>query len=666
MTLYIHPAFWRRMRRFGAVALLITGMGLGGYACGHYGDNTAGTQASITPVGKLVTVALMETTDLHSNIMSYDYYKTAEDKTIGLERTATLIEQVRKKNPNNLLLDNGDTIQGTALADYQAAVKPVSCGEPLAQYKVMNYLKYDVGTIGNHEFNYGLSYLNQVAHNDNSCQGPNFPLVLANVYKVADKQPLFRPYEILDRKFDGETIRIGVIGFTPPGIMLWDKKYLDGQVYVDGVKESAEKYVLEMRAKGADIVVALVHGGISTQPYTPTLENAAYYVAQVKGINAIFSGHSHSFFPDGKNYANLPNVDNVKGTIFGVPTVMGGFWGNNLGLIQLTLEYTGKGWKVAKSSSELKPIATRDARGVTTAVVPDPKIAELVKAEHEATIQYVNTPIGQSTYRIATFFAQVGDTAAMQLINNAQIFYVKNYIQQNLPQYQNLPVLSAAPPFKMNFRGTGYTDIPLGGIAIKNVADLYVYPNTLQAVKIDGGTLKAWLEKSAEQFNQIDPASTADQYLINSKYPSNNFDVIDGVNYQIDVNKPVGTRIVSLTYNGSPVSPAQEFVVATNNYRASGGGGFPGLDGSRTIFESPDTNRDIIVNYIKARGRLTRTQDGADHNWSFVHIATAGRVLYDSALNVQQVAQDDGIDNVSFVAAQSDNSAGVYSVNLNQ
>lgn len=654
------------MRRFGAVALSITGVGLGGCACGHYGDKTAVTQTSITAVGKQVTVALMETTDLHSNILSYDYYKTAENKTIGLERTATLIEQVREKNPNTLLLDNGDTIQGTALADYQATIHPVTCGEPLAQYKVMNYLKYDAGNIGNHEFNYGLPYLNQVTHNGYSCKGPNFPLVLANVYKVVDKQPLFRPYVILDRKFDGETIHIGVIGFTPPGIMQWDKKFLNGKVYVEGVKESAEKYIPEMRAKGADIVVALVHGGISTQPYTPTLENTAYYVAQVKGINAIFSGHSHSFFPDGKNYANLPNVDNVKGTIFGVPTVMGGFWGNNLGLIQLTLEYTGKGWKVAKFSSELKPIATRDARGVATAVVPDPKIAELVKAEHEATIQYVNTPVGQSTYRIATFFAQVGDTTAMQLINNAQTAYVKNHIQQNLPQYQNLPVLSAAAPYKTNFGGTGYTDIPAGGIAIKNVADLYVYPNTLQAVKIDGGILRAWLEKSAEQFNQINPTSTADQYLINSKFPSSNYDVINGVKFQIDVSKPIGARIVNLTYNGKPVNQTQEFIVATNNYRASGGGGFPGLDGSKTIFATPDTNRDIIVNYIRKQGKLTRAQDVADHNWSFVRLATAGRVLYDSALNVQQVARDDGIDNVSFITAWKDNSAGVYGVSLNK
>ncbi|MEK8090402.1 bifunctional 2',3'-cyclic-nucleotide 2'-phosphodiesterase/3'-nucleotidase [Thermithiobacillus plumbiphilus] len=639
---------------------MITGLGLGGYAC------ASDSATSSTPVGKQVTVALMETTDLHSNILSYDYYKTAEDKSIGLERTATLIEQVRKENPNNLLLDNGDTIQGTALSDYQATVKPVSCGETLAQYKVMNYLKYDAGTIGNHEFNYGLPFLNQVTHNGTNCQGPEFPLVLANVYKTADKQPLFKPYVILERKFDGETLRIGVIGFTPPGIMQWDKKYLDGQVYVEGVKESAEKYIPEMRAKGADIVVALVHGGISTQPYTPTVENTTYYVAQVKGVDAIFSGHSHSFFPDGKNYANLPNVDNVKGTIFGVPTVMGGFWGNNLGLIRMTLEYTGQGWKVAKASSELKPIATKDASGTTSYVAPDPRIAELVKAEHEATIQYVNTPIGQSEYRIASFFAQVGDTAPIQLINDAQTDYVRTYIQQNLPQYQSLPVLSAVAPFKMNFRGTGYTDIPAGGVAIKNVADLYVYPNTLQAVKINGEALKAWLEGAAEQFNQIDPANAADQYLINTQFPSFNFDVIDGIKYQIDVSKPVGSRIANLSYNGTPVSPSQEFIVATNNYRASGGGGFAGLDGSQTVLESPDTNRDIIVQYIKKRGTLTRAQDGSDHNWSFVKINTAGRVLYESALGVQQAALDDGISNVSFIAAKPDNSAGIYSVNLGQ
>jgi len=579
------------------------------YGCG--GDDAVVLPAApVTPaVGTKVSIALAETTDLHTNILSYDYFKTAEDKNIGLERAATVIAQIRKDNPNTLLLDNGDTLQGTSLGDYQATISPVKCEETLAQFKAMNYLKFDVMTVGNHEFNYGLDYLSQVTHNGNwdakyaNCKGPDFPLISANVYKTADKKPLYAPYVILERTFSGQKIKVGVIGFTPPPIVMWDKKWLDGKVYVEGVKESAEKYVPEMRAKGADMVIAMVHGGIDTRAYSTTMENAAYYVADVPGIDAIFMGHSHQQFPDGKAYANLAGVDNVKGTIKGVQSVMGGFWGNNVGLIKMDLEWDGKQWKRIASSSKLNPITTTDASGVKVYGAVDPEIAKLVKTEHEGTIKYVQTPVGTSDYRIASQFTQTGSVSVVQLVNDAQLVHMKNVIANGLPQYAALPLLSAAAPFKMNFNNTGYTDVAAGGIAIKNVADIYLYPNTLQAVKLKGADVKTWLEKSAEYFNQIDPAKSEDQELINSKFPSYNFDVIQGagLTYQIDITKPAGSRIVNLNVNGKALDAAQEVIVVTNNYRASGGGSFAGLNGSQIVYEDPDTNREIIVNYIKAK-----------------------------------------------------------------
>ena len=140
--------------------------------------------------GARAEMALLETTDLHSNIRSYDYFRLTEDKSIGVERVATLIVEARKQFANTLLFDNGDTIQGTALSDYQAQVNPLACDQVLAMYKVMNELKFDAGGIGNHEFNYGLSFLSQVTGNrfnvnlvagekpipPQPCAGPNFPL----------------------------------------------------------------------------------------------------------------------------------------------------------------------------------------------------------------------------------------------------------------------------------------------------------------------------------------------------------------------------------------------------------------------------------------------------------------------------------------------------------
>ncbi|WP_229797372.1 bifunctional 2',3'-cyclic-nucleotide 2'-phosphodiesterase/3'-nucleotidase [Jeongeupia chitinilytica] len=636
-----------------------------------------GNALSRAEKGTQLDLAILQTTDLHTNIKSYDYYKTQDDITLGFERTATLIDKARAELPNNLLFDNGDTIQGTSLSDYQALVSPVSCNATLAQYKVMNLMRYDAGNVGNHEFNYGLPFLAQVTgaamrvpgtEDRKGCMGPRFPLVLSNAYAVSDKQPLFAPYVILNRTFrtaDGKRIplKVGVIGFAPPGIMSWDKRNLDGKVYVEGVKEAAEKYVPAMRKAGADIVVALSHGGISAAPYSPDMENAVYHLAKVPGIDAIVSGHSHSYFPDGKNYAGIAGVDNVKGLVNGVPTVMAGFWGNTLGVLKLGVTYDGAQWKVTQSQGELRSINSKVGND-TVAVAPHAAVGKLVQKEHEGTIRYVSTPVGTTEFRISSFFSQVGDTAAMQLINAAQKDYVERYVKASLPQYANLPVLSAAAPFKANYRGTGYTDIPVGGVAIRNVADLYLYPNTLQAVKIDGTALKAWLEKAAEQFNQISPTQTADQQLINGSFPSYNFDQIDGVQYEIDVTRPKGSRIVNLRWNGQPVAAGQQFIVATNNYRASGGGGFASLDGSKTIFDAPDANRDIIVAYIKAQKTLTRAAQGADGNWHFARATLAGRVLFESAYDAEAVARADGIANVFKVEDKADRSGSIYKLDL--
>jgi len=661
-------------RRFFGILIVSCMLAIGINGCND-DTNTNTTQTPAKPeVGTQISISLVESTDLHTNVLSYDYYKTAEDKTVGLERAATIIKQLRQENPNTLLLDNGDTIQGTALGDYQAGVNPVKCDETLATFKAMNYLKYDAMVVGNHEFNYGLEFLSQVTHNGNwnskyaNCKGPSFPVISANVYKTSDKKPLYAPYVILDKVFNGHKVKVGVIGFTPPQIMMWDKKWLDGKVYVEGVKESAQKYIPEMRSKGADIVVAMVHGGIDNRPYSATMESAAYYVADVPGVDAIFMGHSHRSFPNNKDYSGIDGVDNAKGTIKGIPAVMAGFWGNTVGLITLDIKWDGQKWSKATSSSKLIPITTTDANGANVYTVADPEIAKLVQAEHEATIKYVQTPVGTSDYRIASQFTQSGSPAVVQIINDAQLEHMKDVISKGYPQYSSLPLLSAAAPFKMNYNNTGYTDIAAGGVAIKNVADMYIYPNTLQAVKITGANVKSWLERSAEYFNAINATKTEDQELINSKFASYNFDVIQGsgISYQIDITKPVGSRIVNLNLNGMPLDANQEVIVVTNNYRASGGGSFAGLNGSQIIYEDPDTNREIIVNYIKAKKQLTRNQNGANRNWSFVKQTVTGNVLFQSAYDSLQLAIDDGVTNIVKHSDKSDKSASIYKLLLDK
>ena len=649
-----------------------------------------------TPEGARATLALLETSDLHANVLSYDYYKLAPDTSLGLERTATLIRQARAEFPNTLLLDNGDTIQGTALADYQALAAPLRCDQTLAVYKAMNALGVEGGGLGNHDFNYGLPFLSQVtgARFDVEgvdpaaprCAGADFPLVLANIYSARTKQPLFQPFTIIDKRIsatgaDGKPLqgmlKVGIIGFTPPGILGWDKRWLEGRVYAEGVRESAQKYVPRMRAQGADIVVAILHGGLDGAPYTPQMENAGLYLAQVPGIDAMLLGHAHEAFPNAASTSasfNLPGVDKAKGTVHGVPTVMASLWGKHLGVIGLRLKREGQRWVVDKPQTTVEARSTLlppQAGGAKRYVAADPGIAELVADEHAATIRYVQTPLGTTDFPMTSYFADVGDVSAVQAVNEAQAAYLTDYVRANLPQYAQLPVLSVSAPFKSGAAGPGdYTDVKLGAIALNNAADLYLYPNTLSGVKVSGAGLKAWLEKAASRFNTIDPAKSAPQELVNAGFAGYNFDMLTSpdVSYRIDVTQPQGRRIQALSYKGKPVQDGQEFLVATNNYRASGGGSFPGVDGSSTIFASPDANRDVLIAYVQRTRTLTRASHGAARSWRFAAVKTQGPVVFHSAPGKLDLARAAGLDNVSQL--QADDGAGkgmaLYGIDLSR
>lgn len=679
--LAFHPARRHALSALACAVLLA--------ACGGNDDDGGGAAAKPATA----TLAVLETTDLHFNVRSYDYFKLAEDKTYGFERTATLVRAARKEFANTLLVDNGDTIQGTALADYEAIVKPLPCTQQLSMYKAMGALGFDAGTLGNHEFNYGLPFLNQVLGGGlevegvdakQKCAGNGFPAVLANVYSSKTKKPLVQPYTLLERTLvakdaDGKEvklpIKIGVIGFTTPGIMNWDRRLLEGKVYTEGAVEAAQKYVPELRAKGANLVVALLHGGLDGSSYSPTMENPGLHLSKVAGIDAMVMGHQHSVFPDlsAKPAFTQAGVDNKAGTVNGVPAVMASSWGKSLGVIQLALKWDGKAWSVDKaaSKSELRNIQKKDAAGASVFVEADPAVAPLVEGQHQAAISYVKTPIGSTDFRMSTLFADVGDPGAIQLVNQAQQAYVAAYIQANLPQYAQLPVLSVSAPFKSGFQGgKDYTDVAAGPLAIYNAADLYLYPNTVYAVKVNGADIKDWLEAAAKRFNQIDPAQAGEQPLV-STFPGYNFDMFTtpDMQYEIDVTQPLGSRIKGLTYKGQPIDPAQEFVIATNNYRATSGKSFiPKLDGSATIWASPDANRDVVIEYVRKNPQVTRAANGAAKSWRFTKVTTAGDVVFSSGADALPVAQAAGLAGVSLVAADDGSGKGTskYKIDLSK
>lgn len=663
------------------------------------------------PEGTTLNVALLETTDIHQNLLSYDYYGLKADTSLGLERTATLIKAARAENANTVLLDDGDNIQGTLLGDYQAVASPVSCSGTLALHKVMNALKFDGGGLGNHEFNYGLNFLSQVSNTDFgvpgiqkgvNCGAPNYPLVLSNVVGVSSQLPIFKPYALIEKQFtatkpDGALIsvklNVGILGFVPPQIMDWDQRNLADKVTVNGVQESAKKYVPELRGKGADLVVALSHGGLDASPYSPKMENGSLYLTTT-GIDALMVGHSHLIFPKAKepggpaldaSLAALPTdqVDAVKGLVNGVPTVMGQSWGRRLGIIKMVLKYQGGKWVVQKDQASVESRGFKYTDGVTN-VAADASVAPLIDAEHKATIAYASQPLGTSTdFEMSAYFALVGDVSAIQIVNQAQLDYVKSFIASStdatLAGYKSIPVISCSAPFKAGRNGpTDFTDVAPGataaapfGLQVRNPGDLYLYGNNnLQAVKIKGSDLKNWLEAAAKQFATIDPNKGGEQDLVPSYSTIYNYDVFyaenNALQYQIDVTKPVGSRIVNLTYAGKAVAAGDEFIVATNDYRASGGGNFPGIDGSKTIIKSPDANQAVVSNYVRKQGKVTAAKNGTAQSWSFVKVATAGPVILRSAPGKLAIAQTLGLSRVKAEGVLDASGFAKYAIDLNQ
>lgn len=579
-----------------------------------------------------VKLRILETTDLHMNLLSYDYYQDKATEQFGLSRTITLIKAARGESANSLLFDNGDLLQGTPLGDLVAKVHPLQEGQVHPAYKVMNALGYDAANIGNHDFNYGLPFLRR------AIQGAKFPYVNANVYvddAERDKpaaRHAFTPYVLLDRDLvDGagrkHRIKVGVIGFAPPQIMLWDKINLTGKVVARDIVETARRYVPEMRAKGAQLVIAIPHSGLEKSWTGPMAENSVGKLSEVPGIDAILFGHAHAEFPSA-DFADRPYADIARGTLNGVPAVMPGRWGDHLGVIDLTLDVTRGRWKVTASQASIRPIYDKVARRSLAA--SDPMVEQAIGAEHAATLDFVRAPVAISGAPLYSYFAQVVDDPSVQAISDAQMAYVKQAVQGT--EYESVPVLSAAAPFKVGGRmgPTYYTDIPAGPLAIRNMADVYLYPNTLSAVLVTGEQVREWLEMAAGQYRRIDPAGPARQSIIDTEYRAYNFDVIDGVTYEFDVTQaprysavgvlldPQAHRIVDLRFNGRPVAADEKFVVATNNYRAYGGGTFPGLSAGVVAIDSPDENRQILIDYVRKTaaatpaGRFDPTSDG---NW---------------------------------------------------
>lgn len=612
-----------------------------------------------------VDLRILGTTDIHTHLYNYDYYKDAPTDEFGFAKTATLIKKAKAESKNSLLFDNGDLIQGNPLGDYKAKVDVLEDGEVHPVFEALGLLGYDAATVGNHEFNYGLDYLDEVLDD------APMPYVNANVFKDdGDKDPsndvnYFKPYQILNKKVTDRTgktqvIKVGVIGAVAPQITLWDKANLEGKVITKDIVKSVEANIPKMKAEGADLIIVLAHSGMGDATYKEMEEDAAYDLTKVEGVDAILSGHNHKLFPG--DFKDLPGVDPAKGTVNGVPFVMPGNWGNNLGVMDLVVEKVKGKWIVTDSKNSLQPIFKTVDKKIISLVDADEAVLEAVKEDHEGTVNYVRQPVGTTTADIHSYFALVQDDPSIQIVTNAQKWYVEKQLAGT--KDEGLPILSAGAPFKAGGRNGAsyYTYIPAGTIAIKNVADLYLYPNTVATVKVTGADVKEWLEMSAGQFNQIDVNKAGEQPLVNNDFPTYNYDVIDGVSYDIDVTEPAkydlkgnlvngsANRIKNLEYNGQPIDPKQEFIVATNNYRASGA--FPGVRNNTGVTMYPDENRQAIIDYILATGTINPS---ADQNWQFAAVEKDVNVSFESTPDARKVLGDNSP--ISYIGDAANNFA---------
>lgn len=622
--------------------------------------NVVATEDTKPVEGQTVDLRILATTDLHTNLVNYDYYQDKPVETLGLAKTAVLIEKAKKENPNVLLVDNGDTIQGTPLGTYKAIVDPVEKGEQHPMYAALQALGFEAGTLGNHEFNYGLDYLNRVI------ETAGLPIVNANVLDPATGKFIYQPYKIIEKTFTDTqgrltTVKIGVTGIVPPQILNWDKANLEGKVVVRDSVEAIRDIIPEMRKAGADITLVLSHSGIGDDKYEKGEENEGYQIASLPGVDAVVTGHSHAEFPSGNGtgfYEKYPGVDGVNGKINGTPVTMAGKYGDHLGVIDLKLNYTDGKWKVTDSKGSIRKVDTKSN-------VADQRVIDIAKESHQGTINYVRQQVGTTTAPITSYFSLVKDDPSVQIVNNAQLWYAKQELA-GTPE-ANLPILSAAAPFKAGTRGdaTAYTDIPAGPIAIKNVADLYLYDNVTAILKVNGAQLKEWLEMSAGQFNTIDPNNNQPQNLVNTDYRTYNFDVIDGVTYEFDITQPNkydregklanpnASRVRNLKYQGKEIDPNQEFIVVTNNYRSNGN--FPGVREASLNRLLNLENRQAIINYILA---VKNINPSADQNWHFADTIKGLDLRFLTADKAKNLIGTDG--DIVYLAASAQEGFGEY------
>ena len=559
-------------------------------------DARAATAADGGVNAKGFRLTVLGTTDLHGNVYNWNYFNNTafSDRNgnhIGVAKAATLVKAMRAERGADhcITIDAGDTIQGTPLAYYFAKIDPITGGSKHPMATAMNALGYDAAALGNHEYNYGLDTLRAF---EEQC---TFPLLSANSVDWDSGEPVFPPFVLKRVMVPGDKpVTVGILGLVTPGVAIWDKTNVEGKVRFPGIVEQAAVMVPRIKAAGADVVLVSAHSGSTTSSSygdaLPYPENASRLLAeQVPDIDAILVGHAHVEVPQLK----VKNAVTGRDVLLSEPL----YWGMRVSVMDLDLVKARGRWTVRSSSATLLNANT---------VGEDPEIADLVRPAHETVLEYVNSVIGTCTEAMSAATSRYRDTAAMDFINLVQGQAVKAALI-GTPQ-ESLPVLSIAAPFNKD------AAIPAGDVTVRDVAGLYIYDNTLLGIQFTGAQVKDYLERSATYFKQVvgtGPFAPAE--LTNAVTPTApngtpdyNYDIMGGLDarltYDIDVSKDPGSRIQNLRYDGSDVQADAQFVIAINNYRQSGGGGFPHVTTAPVVYNRTVEIRQLLIDWVTANG----------------------------------------------------------------
>lgn len=572
-------------------------------------------------------VRILATSDLHAQILPWDDLSDQPAPERGLAQVASLVAVARAEVANSLLLDNGDFLNGSPLADHMATHQRRADTHPMIA--AMNGLGYDAATLGNHEFSNGLALLRRALGQ------ARFPIVATNLDRstASGRRPFLPRHLLLQRDFvdqDGTAhrLRIGILGFLPPQTALWERRHMAGKLMARGILETARIAIPRLRREGADLVIALSHSGLGLDQGDQPAENISCALSEMPGIDAVIAGHTHQLYP--RPDTTAPNR----------PMVMPGFFGSHLGIIDLSLEIQGGRWKVLGHATHLRPVAERDASSgkATARVATDPAIAAHATADRAAMRQRAAHPVGQTAVGLTSYFSLIGHSAVQTLLAEAQIENMTRALAGH--PTAKLPMLVAVAPFKAGGRGgpSNYTAITPGPLTGRNMSDLYIHPNSPVALRVTGAELRLWLERSVSLFRQIQPGQN-NQILIDSDFPAYNFDMIHGLSYLIDLShpprhdytgkivNPATRRITDLAFQGQPLDPDQVFVLVTNSYRASGGSGFAGTDPAQVVMEESRSLRMVVQDHVT---RSTKIAPQAAAPWRFRSMPGTS-VLFDSA-----------------------------------